>query len=100
MPVQPASGAHYEEVTHFNGIRLRVTGVGNLDIQFQSLDNASNQTFLSIPMTSTTGREPTRLVNFITQRGLLKISTDQIDENFKINRILIFTKPLWSQYPS
>jgi hypothetical protein len=97
--VQSQIGAHMEEIVHFAGVRLRVTGSGNLDLEFLSLDNVNSQTLAALPMSATTAREPTRLANFISQRAQLKISTNVIDETFKINRIILFAKPIWSQFP-
>ncbi len=99
MPVNAQLGSRSEEIVHFAGVRLRVTGSGNLDLQFLSLDSVDTQTLAAIPMSSTNAREPTRLANFISQRGQLKISTNVIDEVFKINRIVLFVKPIWSQFP-
>lgn len=92
-------GSKREEIIHFAGVRMRVTGSGNLDLQFLSLDNVDTQTLAPIVMATTNAREPTRLANFISQRGMLKISTNAINESFKINRILLFVKPIWSSFP-
>lgn len=99
MPVQEAIGGHLEEIVHFAGIRLRVEGSGNLNLTFYSLDNVDSQVLVSLVMTNTTAREPTRLANFISQRGMLKVGTTNIDEVFRINRIILFAKPIWSQFP-
>lgn len=99
MPVNASVGAHSEEVLHFAGVRLRVTGIGNLDLVFASLDTIDTQTLSPIVMANSTAREPTRLANFISQRGMLRVGTNVIDEVFRINRIIVFAKPIWSQYP-
>ena len=99
MPVAPSIGSHQEEVIHFAGVRIRVVGTGNLDLEFLSLDNVDTQTLVPLVMSNTTAREPTRLSNFISQRGMLKISTDSINDYFEINRIILFAKPIWSQFP-
>ncbi len=99
MPVNASVGSHSEEIVHFAGVRLRVTGSGNLDLTFQSLDMMDTQVLAPIVMSLTNAREPTRLANFISQRGALKISTNAINESFRINRVIIFAKPIWSQYP-
>ncbi len=87
-----------EPILHFGAVRLRITGAGNLDMQFQSLDTVKTQTLAPLPMSSVTDREPVKLANFKSQRAMLKISTDEINEIFRINRIILFVKPLWSQY--
>jgi hypothetical protein len=99
MAVMAQIGAHMEEIVHFAGVRMRVIGSGNLDLEFLGLDDDPTQNLAAIAMSASTGREPTRLANFISQRGRLKISTDVIDEHFKINRVILFIKPIWSQYP-
>lgn len=99
MPVNAGIGSHAEEILHFAGVRIRVTGSGNLDMQFLSLDDVDSQVLTPLVMSNITAREPTRLSNFISQRGALKISTNVINETFKINRIIVFVKPLWSQFP-
>lgn len=99
MPVNASVGSHSEEILHFAGVRMRVTGAGNLDLHFASLDNIDVQTLAPLVMSATTAREPTRLANFISQRGSLRVGTDVIDETFRINRIIVFAKPIWSQYP-
>jgi hypothetical protein len=99
MPVNAQVGSHAEEIVHFGAVRLRVTGVGNLDMEFLSLDSVDTQTLAPLAMQTTTGREPVRLANFISQRGMLKLSTNAISESFRINRIILFVKPIWSEYP-
>lgn len=99
MPVNPVLGARWEEIVHFAGVRLRVTGSGNLDLTFFSLDNVDSQVLAPLVMSNTSAREPTRLANFISQRGMLKIGSDQIDEVFRVNRVILFVKPLWTSFP-
>jgi hypothetical protein len=88
-----------ENILHFNAVRLRVTGVGNLKMEFISLDDMKIQELKPIPMLLKTDREPTRLANFISQRARFKVSLDHINERFVINRIIIYAKELYSSYP-
>lgn len=91
--------AHAEDICHYGAVRLRVTGTGNLRMTFYSLDDESSSALVPIVMANTTGREPLRLANFISQRGMLEISTTAINEKFRINRVIIFEKMLWTSYP-
>ena|SRR5690349_5151523 len=93
------SGTSSEVIQHFGAVKLRITGSGNLDSQFLSLDGALTQSLTPIAMSVNSGREPRILANFITERARLEISTDQIDEYFNINRMLIFVRPIWTEYP-
>jgi len=93
------SGLSGENITHFGGIRLRVTGRGNLKATFYSLDNVDSQALAVIPMSLATAIEPFRLANFITQRAFLRLETTELDETFKFNRIIVYAKPLYTSHP-
>lgn len=92
-------GSGGENLTHYGAIRLRVVGSGNLDLSLHSLDNVRNSTLVTLALSSLTNREPTRLCNFIEQRAQLRIGTNLINETFKINRIIVFVKEVYSSYP-
>lgn len=88
-----------EDILHFNAVRLRVTGSGSLDMVFKSLDDVITKTLAPLAMSMATGREPRVLTNFKSQRAKLEISVDLIDEYFSINKLIVFVKPLWADYP-
>lgn len=87
------------EILHFNAIRTRVTGSGSLQLFLRSLDNTSSVQLTSISMSAATNREPTVLANFIDQRAQLEVRTTAIDEKFSISRIILYVRPLASEYP-
>ncbi len=87
-----------ESVLHFGGIRIRLTGTGYLVPTWFSLDNEKSQLLTPFSMSVSTGIEPFKLSNFITQRGFLRLETIAINETFKINRIIVFVKPIYGQY--
>src|ERR1041385_5832727 len=88
-----------ENVIHCAGYRIRAVGSGNLDSVLYSLDSIESQNLASLTISSTNKREPTVLANFISQRIMLKLRTDAIDEVFDISRIIFFIKPIWSGFP-
>lgn len=88
-----------ENIQHFTGVRMRIQGTGNLNMSYQGLDDVQTASLLPLVMSQTPGREPFRLANFIGQRVRFRVGTTQINETFKINRMTIFIKPLWSDYP-
>lgn len=92
-------GGGSENILHFGAVRMRVTGSGNLVMVFRALDDQANSTLATLAMSSATDREPRVLANFVNQRALLELSTTAIDETFRINRIIVFAKPLWTEYP-
>lgn len=87
------------EIIHFTAIRLRLNGNGNLQPSLKSLDEINTQNLVVMSMTSTTNKEPTRLANYIDQRGFLELKTTLINEWFVISKITIFVKPLFTSYP-
>lgn len=99
MPVATQMGSKAEEICHFNGVRIRVYGNGNLRMTLFSLDQVNSNVLVPVPMASPTAREPTRLANFVSQRAMLEIKTTAINEMFHVNRVIVFAKLLWTQFP-
>ena len=87
-----------ENLLHFGAVRLRVTGTGNLQMKFKSMDDVRVYPILALPLT-TNGREPARLCNVLEQRSRLEVKTTKINESFRINRIVVFVKPTYTSYP-
>lgn len=84
---------------HTVGIRMRVTGTGNLKLALTDYSNIQTQNLVPLPMVLNTRFEPTRLANFQSQRTRLVGTTTEINEVFEISRILIFAKPVAIEYP-
>ena len=88
-----------EGISHFAAIRMRVNGVGALQMTAYSLDDVKSKVLVPFTMASQTRIIPTRLVNFMEQRACFEIKTTEIDESFRINRIVIFMKNVFTSYP-
>jgi hypothetical protein len=99
MATTAREGSRGENISHFTGVRLRVTGVGNLNMSFYSMDDINHQDLAPLPMSVATNIQPFRLANFNEQRASLKIGTTEFQEYFRINRIIIFSKELYTSYP-
>ena len=95
-----AKGGNGEFEHHVVGVRLRVTGVGNLVLTLKSLDDILTQQLVDVPMTATARIEPFRLANFQSQRIRLRGETTEIDEKMAIRRVIIFAKPVAAEYPA
>lgn len=95
--------SHGESINHFNGVRLRVIGNGNLRVATyqQGGDNTDvlNQTLVPYVMSTSTSRQPTLGMNGRKQRLSLEIKITDINEWFQINRLVVFMKPLYSSFP-
>lgn len=88
-----------ENIIHFGGIRLRVVGSGNLRPTMYSFDKIKSSVLVPLVMNSTDNIEPTRISNFVSQRMMLRLETTAINEIMRINRIIIFAKPIYTSYP-
>jgi len=88
-----------ENISHFAAIRIRLNGVGNLKMATYSLDDVRSKTLVPFVMSQNARIIPTRLVNFTEQRASFELKTTEIDEKFRINRIVIFMKEVFSSYP-
>jgi hypothetical protein len=86
-------------IVHYTGVRMRVTGTGNLLMTMRSQDNIYSQTLVPFVMSATTNIRPTRLMNFQHQRAALEAGTTAINEVFSINKIIIFAKAVFQEYP-
>lgn len=94
-----SEGSSGEQITHFTGIRLRVVGSGSLQLKVYSLDDVRSQTLVPLTLSATTNRIPTRLCNFMEQRASFEGKTTLIDEVFRINRIIVFSREIFTSFP-
>lgn len=85
-----------EAINHFNGMRLRVTGAGNLQVTAWSFQEASSEVILPYAMQASTKIQPTLLMNSKEHRISIELKTTEINEWFNIGRIIIFSKPIYT----
>lgn len=95
----PKRSGSEENEHHVVGVRLRVTGAGSLQMSLSDLDDTRISPLVPIPMQATTRIEPTRLANFQSQRIRLNLVTTELNDRFRIQRIIIFAKPVAVEYP-
>lgn len=88
-----------ENITHFTAVRMNILGGGNFDMILCSSQDIETETLVPFAMANSTHIQPTRLANFNQQRASLYCSTDQINEWFRIQRIIFFTKEVATSYP-
>jgi hypothetical protein len=94
------AGSAGEMISHFNAIRMRVVGTGFLKMTLYSLQDQTLQHLADFELSETTRFSPLRLANFIEQRAALQIQTHSINEYFRINRIIIYSRTYASEYPA
>jgi hypothetical protein len=88
-----------DQILHWGGVRIRVNGSGNLNLRFIGYDDAKENVMVPLTMTSLPGRALDRLGNFVSQRARIEGKTTKINETFRINKIILYVKPIYSQYP-
>ncbi len=89
-----------EAIHHIGAVRLRVVGSGNLDMTLYSLDTIRSESLPVVAMSSVNNVVPLVLANFNEQRIQLDGRVNAIDETYVISKIIIFTKPVATEYPA
>lgn len=89
----------FGNIIHFNGVRIRMTGNGNLHQSLASLQNFDTYPMVDAPLLAATDRELFTLANFKKQRAQFQFHTSEIGESFLISKIVIFVRPVESGYP-
>jgi hypothetical protein len=88
-----------ENISHFAAIRIRLNGTGELKMKVFSLDDVRSKDLVPFQMATSTRIIPTRIVNFMEQRAAFELKTTSIDEKFRINRIVVYMKEVFTSYP-
>lgn len=99
MATAGSTGSKGENISHYTAVRMRVVGNGKLRLKMVSDDGVVEQELLPMDLLERTNIQPTRLCNFTQQRAQLEIKTTHKDEIFRINRIIIYAKEIFSSYP-
>lgn len=88
-----------EYIHHITSVTMRLNGTGSLQMSLSGLDDVRTYTMKPLTMSLTPGLEPTRLANFRSQRTRFNLTTTEINEYFRISRIIIFVKASATSYP-
>lgn len=94
-----SQGSSGESINHFAAIRIRVVGTGNLEMNVYSLDDVRSKELVPFALQATNRRQPTRIVNFMENRASFRLMTEDAGDYFRINRVIVFMKPVFSSYP-
>lgn len=89
-----------DNIIHYASVRMRILGSGSLRMSMISQDAIYTQALVPFTMTAATNIRPTRLMNFQHQRASFECQTTAIGEWFKINKIVIYAKEVFVDYPS
>lgn len=89
-----------DNITHYTSVRMRIVGTGFLRMTMYSQDDIYSSVLVPFTMAATTNIRPTRLMNFQHQRAYLEGKTTASGEFFSINKIVIYAKEVFVDYPS
>jgi len=95
-----SEGSGGEAILHFGAVRMRITGFGNLKMKMMSLDEYLEHTIQPLQIAIDSNIQPTRLCNFKQQRAQFELATEEINEFIRVNRIIIFAKEIYTDFPS
>jgi len=98
--VARTGGSSGEYINHFTGVRMRVIGQGNLQLSLLSPDGVNTSVLTPTVMQSTNRISPFTLSSFTQERVQLQVQTTEIDEVFRINRIILFAKATATMEPA
>lgn len=87
------------DVKHYNGVRMRVTGEGQLQQVFQSLDSINTEDLSALTLKTINNLSPFCLANFIDQQCSLRVYMSNTNNFMAVSQIVIFFKKLYTGYP-
>jgi len=88
-----------ENIQHFSTIRIRANGAASLKLRVYSMDDVRSKVLAPLVVELKSRIQPNRLVNFVEQRASFEIKTTEKDEYFRINRIVVFMKEMYTSHP-
>jgi hypothetical protein len=89
-----------DNINHYTSVRMRIIGSGQLRMTMYSQDEIYSSVLVPFTMQAATNIRPTRLMNFQHQRAYLEGKTTGSGEWFSINKIVIYAKEVFVEYPS
>jgi len=96
IPSERSSG---ENIHHFSHLRMRIVGISDFRMVIHSMDYIRLKDLVPITVQVLNRIQPVRLVNFVEQRASLEFAHLAMDEYVKINRIVIYTKEIYTSHP-
>lgn len=91
--------AGQELINHYNGIKLAVEGVGYLRVRLLSKSGVKEVTLAPLGMSPLNDRHEFIKANFRQARVQVELKIIDIDEYFRIDKIVVYYKPVATSYP-
>jgi hypothetical protein len=94
-----SEGSSGENIQHYSHLRMRITGISNFRMVIHSMDYVKWKELVPIMVQVFNRIQPVRIVNFVEQRAALEFQHLGMDEYVKINRIVVYTKEIYTSHP-
>lgn len=87
-------------ISHFAGLKIRVTGSGNLAMVMSGEDSVDTSTLPVLAMSATPGKEPFVPANFKNEKAAVTLTTGTLTTDyFRLTKIVLLAKALWFTRP-
>lgn len=86
-------------IHHYGGIGLRIKGVGTLGVRLYGEDNIDTQILPNLVLAATPGKEYIRLANFQSEKASLKISLNEANGYFKLDKMGLYANVVFYSRP-
>lgn len=94
-----SEGSGGEGVQHFSHIRVRAIGQGQIFLSVASQDGVKQKVLVPLVLKNANRQTPDRLVNFVEQRASFTFYTPELNTYFRINRIIVYMKEIYTSHP-
>lgn len=93
-------GDDEDNISHYTGSRMRVTGAGLLGQIFQSLDTLNTAQLVDITLSALNNVSPFTISNFVDQHAALRVfQYGTIDDYMNVSKLIIFPRAIFTDYP-
>lgn len=82
----------------YNGVRVRATGAGSLEITLYGPDDVRYETLPLVTLSALPGKELFRKSTFTAEKVSVKLRVDSANEWFHMTSITILSELLWQEY--
>jgi hypothetical protein len=88
-----------EKVWHFIGVRLRIKGVGALDIQLYGEDAVRTLSAASLVLSAAPGGALFRGFDFTNEKCSVRLGVDSAGERFTLTKFILYASVMWECRP-
>jgi hypothetical protein len=100
-----AMKSHGDGINHFNAVRFRMIGIGNLQVNVYASSGEETspyilvETLLPYTMQTQSKQQPVLLMNTKESRVSIEFKVTEFGEYFEIQRLIVFAKLLFTSVP-